>query len=155
MPCGDKSYTEIRYDEAEFKFLSARVLGTEEHADRYGGSRSRNEAYHALWKAPETGNLRPEVFDLLGLARVGLLVTVSAIVTNIRSLKAFDEARRRNDGQAPYEDRRALREARRARAHAYRGRSHARPKQAKDEPPDIPINPMLVLGDRRRKPKHK
>lgn len=151
--CGEKSFTDVRYTDSEFKALNPwpYVVGTAVHADRYGGARSRNEQYHAELEAPESGNLRPEVFDLHGLARVGLLVTASAIVTNIRLLRAFDRAVEDNGGRAPDEDRRSQREAHRARTRQHQQRHDARVSIAEHMRQNTPKRPLW--GDRRRGPR--
>lgn len=102
--CCTTSYSSFRLGRRDLKRLAGGLVGTWEHADYYGGTRSRNEGYHGILAARTGVGLRPDAYQLAGTARLALITAAGAAATNLSNIASFTRAVRDNADQAPHED---------------------------------------------------
>ncbi len=107
-----RTFTSFQADDAAIKYMNSRLVGSWEHSDRYNGSRSRNEAFHAHLVDPTRASLHGDRIQVFGMAAHGLIAAIAVSVTNIYLTQSHDRAIAANGGVPPFEDRRKQRDLR-------------------------------------------
>jgi len=131
--CCQTSNSSFRLDRRRLKRLAGDLVGTWEHADHYGGTRSRNEGYHGILTDRTGVGLRPDAYQLTGTARLALITAAGVAATNLNNIASHARAVCDNQGQPPHEDRVAYRASRRRRIDRYV--TTIRPRDIKNKPP--------------------
>ena len=105
--CAASTYTTVWLDDPAVKKYQQHMHGTDDWADRYGGSRSRDEQGHSQLNSRYATALGGG-FQVTGIARVAVAAAVAVTATNHNQTLPHDERTARNGGQPPWEDRREL-----------------------------------------------
>lgn len=100
--CTDGTIT-LRLQPEHVKIFQDKMVGTWDHEDLYGTTRSRNEAYNAQLIDEQTGNLRHRTFTFNKNAPVALAIAMTVAVTNLRVLQQWDDTLDTNLGKIPWE----------------------------------------------------
>ena len=108
-----RTFSSFHASKPEVKYMNSRLVGSWEHADRYNGSRSRNEAFHSQLVDVTLAGLKGDRIQVFGIAAHGLLAAIAVSATNLFLNESFARSVEANGGLAPYEDRRAQRDTRR------------------------------------------
>jgi hypothetical protein len=80
------AYLEVKHT----KHLDSLVRGSYLHADWYDFNRSRNEKVFSQLKAATQGALDGNRIELMGRARVGLIVALALAIQNVRILEQWE-----------------------------------------------------------------
>ena len=92
-----KTTSPVLLTDKQFKQYGRHLFGSTDHQTLYSYARSLNEQWHSQLRADHTGGIDGNVFNTLGIERIGVIIALAVAETNQAMQRSFRQRHRPND----------------------------------------------------------